>query len=52
MARLRLGDWFGLLFFVAILYVLVRPQSNAAQLIQYLGSFLKALVSSATDTAK
>jgi superfamily II DNA or RNA helicase len=46
------GDWFALLFIVAIIYVLVRPDSNAAQFVQAIGRFGRALVASATDTAR
>jgi hypothetical protein len=46
------GDWFALLFVLAIIYVLVRPSSNAAQFVQAVGRFGRALVASATDTAR
>jgi hypothetical protein len=52
MNQIRVGDWFAVFFTVAIIYVLVRPQSKAAQLVQTLGQFLTALVRTATDTAK
>lgn len=48
----RAGEWFGLLFTVAVVYVLVRPKSNAAQFISAIGGFLRAIVKTATDTAK
>lgn len=46
------GEWFALLFVVTIIYVLVRPRSNAAQFVQAIGKFGRALVATATDTAK
>jgi len=46
------GEWFTWLFIVAVVYVLVRPQSNAAQFVAAAGKFGRALVSSATDIAK
>lgn len=52
MKGLRIGDWFAILFVVTVVYVLVRPKSNAAQFIAALGRFLRALVATATDTAK
>jgi hypothetical protein len=45
------GDWIGLLFVVAIIYVLVRPSSKAAELVESLGNMLVALVRRATDIA-
>lgn len=50
--KLKIGEWAGLLFAVTIIYVLVRPNSNASQFVSAVGGFLKALVTSATDTAK
>lgn len=52
MPNIRVGEWFAILFVVAIFYVIVRPNSKAAELVQTLGRFLSALVSTATDTAK
>jgi preprotein translocase subunit YajC len=52
MPRLRIGEWFTIVFIVAIFYVLVRPQSKAAELLTAVGQLLKALVSTVTDTAK
>lgn len=46
------GEWFMLLFIVAIVYVLVRPRSNAAQFVAAVGKFGRALVEQATDVAK
>ena len=48
----KAGEWFTLLFILTIVYVLVRPQSGAAQFIQAVGKFGRVLVSTATDTAK
>lgn len=47
----RLMDWIGLLFLVAILYVLVRPRSKAGELVEAFGAMLTAIVSTATDLA-
>ncbi len=46
-----LGDWFGLLFIVVVVYVLVRPRSKAAQLVDAVGSMVTAMVRRATDVA-
>lgn len=46
-----IGDWLGLLFVVAIIYVLVRPQSKAGQAVEAFGRMLVAMVSKATDLA-
>lgn len=51
MSNLRTGDWFGLLFAVAVLYVLVRPQSKAADLVSALFKLMRALVRRAADLA-
>lgn len=45
------ADWLGLLFIVAIIYVLVRPRSKAAELVDAFGRMLVAMVRSATDLA-
>lgn len=52
LAKLRLGEWVAILFVVTIFYVIVRPNSKAVDLVQAVGQFLRALVSTATDTAK
>lgn len=52
MTRRRWGDVLAIAFVVAIVYVLVRPSSNAAQFVQAVGRFARALVGAATDTAK
>lgn len=43
------GDWLAVFFVLAIVYVLVRPRSQAAQLVQALGTLGTALVRRATD---
>lgn len=48
----RVGEWFAWLFVLGIVYVLVRPSSNAAQFVQILGKFGRKLVATATDIAK
>lgn len=48
----KIAEGFTLLFVVTIIYVLVRPSSNAAQFVQAVGKFGRALVATATDTAK
>lgn len=48
----RTWDWVAVFFTVTIVYVLVRPSSNAAQFVSAVGAFLRALVKSATGTAK
>lgn len=50
--RIRAGEWFAIFFVLVIVYVLVRPKSNAAQFVAALGGFLRSLVRTATDTAK
>lgn len=46
-----IGDWFALLFVAAIVYVLVRPQSMAAQTVGAIGDMVTAMVRAATDLA-
>jgi hypothetical protein len=43
------GDWIGLLLLVAIVYVLVRPNSKAAGFVNAVGSMVVAMVRRATD---
>lgn len=45
----RAGDWFAVLFLLAIVYVLVRPASQAAKLVDALGAAAVAVVRRATD---
>lgn len=47
----RFLDWLGLLFVVAIVYMMVRPGSKAGELVEALGSMLVAMVRKATDLA-
>lgn len=47
----RAGDVLALLFLVAVAYVLVRPQSGAAQLVGAMGQAGVALVKRATSIA-
>lgn len=47
--QLRVGEWFALLFFVVILYVLVRPRSKANELIKAFTDATVAIVKTATD---
>lgn len=46
-----MSDWLGLLFLVAVVYVLVRPASKAAELVDAVGSLMLALTRQATDLA-
>lgn len=46
-----LGDWLALLFLVTIIYVLVRPGSKAAELVDAVGSMMVAMIKRATDIA-
>ena len=45
------GDWIGILFVVAIVYVLVRPSSKAAQTVAAIGDMLVSMVRRAVDLA-
>lgn len=42
------GDWFALLFVVTIIYVLVRPKSKAAELVEAFGAMTTEMVKTAT----
>jgi hypothetical protein len=42
------GEWVAALFVVAVVYVLVRPNSQAAQLVDAFGRLLISLVQTAT----
>jgi hypothetical protein len=44
-----LGDWLGLLLLVAIVYVVVRPSSKAANFVSAVGNMVIAMVRRATD---
>lgn len=48
---MKFGEVLGLLFLVAVVYVLVRPRSGAAQLMDAAGRFGVAVVRRATDLA-
>lgn len=47
-----LADWIGLLFIVAVVYILVRPSSKAAEMVDAAGRLLVALVRNATGLAQ
>jgi len=46
-----IGDLIAAAFLVAVIYVLVRPQSQAGQLVTAFGSAVTAIVRTATDLA-
>src|SRR4029077_10974665 len=48
---MRIFDWLSLVFVAAIVYVLVRPRSKAAELVDGVGNMLVSLVRQATDLA-
>ena len=45
------SEIFAVAFMVTIVFVLVRPNSKAAEFVQAVGKFGRALVVAATDTA-
>lgn len=47
-----MGRWFALLLVVAIVYVLVRPDSAAGDMIQAVGDLLAACVRAVTGVAR
>lgn len=47
----NIGDWLGLLFVVALIFLLVRPGSGAVALVNAFAHLLTALVQQATDLA-
>lgn len=49
--RATLWDVLALAFVVAVVYVLVRPRSKAADLVEGVGNMMIALVRQATDLA-
>lgn len=49
MIRASVGAWFGLLLIVAIIYVLVRPSSKAADFVNSVGRMVVSMVRRATD---
>jgi hypothetical protein len=48
----RISDWIGLLFVLTIVYVLVRPRSKTAELVESVGAMITAMVRRATDVAQ
>lgn len=48
---MKTGDVLALAFVLAVVYMLVRPSSQAAQLVQAIGRAGIAMVRRATDTA-
>jgi hypothetical protein len=48
-ARRAVGDWAAALFLVALVYVLVRPQSAAADMVTQFSKAMAALVRTVTD---
>lgn len=44
-----LGDWFAAFFLVAVVYVLVRPQSRASEAVTLFAKGMAAIVSNVTD---
>ena len=51
MIRAYIGDILGLVFVVAIIFILVRPRSHAAELVDAVGGMLVKIVRRATDLA-
>lgn len=47
----RFGDWLGLAFVVAIIYVIVRPNSKAGETVTAFTSMLVSMIRRATDLA-
>lgn len=47
-----IGDWLAVLAVVAIVYVLVRPQSKAAELVEGFGGMVVVMVQRATGLAE
>ncbi len=45
------GDWLAVLAVVAIVYILVRPQSKAAAAVEGFGAMMVAIVKRATELA-
>ncbi len=45
----QLADWFAALFLVAVVYVLVRPRSAAADAVKGFSDAMVAIVKTATD---
>lgn len=51
MTRLKgsIGDWLAAIFLVAVIYVLVRPRSAAAEAVQMFSKGMAAIVRNVTD---
>lgn len=47
--RAGAADWVAVAFFLAIVYVLARPQSKASELVQLVSDALVAIVRTVTD---
>jgi hypothetical protein len=47
----RWADWLGLVFVVAIVYVIVRPGSKVGEAVEGLGRLVISMVRKATDLA-
>jgi len=45
------ADWAGVVFVVAVVYVLVRPNSRAAELVEGFTGMLTAMIRRAADLA-
>lgn len=49
MNRAAIGEWITVIFFVAMLYILVRPRSNGAEFVKAFGTAMTAIVKNAAD---
>lgn len=49
MTRGLIADWFAALLLVTVIYVLVRPQSKAAEFVDLFAKAMTALVRTVTD---
>lgn len=49
--RASLADFLAAIFFLAVVYVLVRPSSKGADLVTGFGGAVTAIVAAATDLA-
>jgi hypothetical protein len=48
----HLWDWIGLAMVVTIIYILVRPQSKAADAVEAIGNTMVSMVRRAVDLAE
>lgn len=48
-AKGLIGDWVAALFLVTVIYVLVRPQSRAAEAVTLFSRAMSAIVRNVTD---